>query len=119
MGIKYYYSAPQQLRQALVIADCNGNTVYQFDNGKLVKMFPRVTICSILDGNKLSFGYTVCSDKDQFVRKIGQKISYARALNKPFMVIENFEMKDIHIISEDVINKIYEIETKRIYKCII
>ena len=116
MGIKFYHSAPQQIRQGYFLADAVGNIMYVFNESKFVKNVPRVTICSILEGNKLSFGYTTCSSKDQYIKKRGQHIAYIRALKKPYVVYELDDSSNIHEISSKVIDEIFEKETARIYK---
>ena len=115
MGIKYYHSAPQQIRLGYFLADAEGNEIYMYSGSTFVKNMPRITICSILDGNKLSFGYATCSSKDQYKKKIGQSIAKIRAEKKPYKVIELDDLKDVHIISDKIIDEIYDLETKRIY----
>ena len=115
MGIKYYYSIPQQIRQALVLTDAVGNPIYVFENSKFIKNLPRVTICSILNGNTLSFGFTTCASKDTFKRKVGQKISRERALKKPYKTVVIEDMSDIHTISDAIVAEIYKMETSRLY----
>jgi len=115
MGIKYYYSAPQQIRCGYFLADAEGLPLYQFSESYFVKNLPRVTVCTILDGNKLSIGYATCTSKDQYVKRIGQNISKARALKKPYAVVEISDIKEIHNISEKYINEIFDLESKRIY----
>lgn len=116
MGIKYYHSAPTQLRCGLFLADAEGNKIYDFPTkSALIKNLPRVTICSVLDGNKLSFGYTTCSSKEQYTKKRGQRISYARAIGHPYKVVELDDMANIHEVSGKIIDEIFEKETKRIY----
>lgn len=116
MGIKYYHSAAQQIRQFTALTDVNGDVLYVFPDSKFVKNQPRVTVCSILDGNVLRFGYTTCASKDNYVKKIGQTIAYNRAIKKPFKVVTIEDMKDIHNISDAIISEIFELETKRIYQ---
>lgn len=115
MGIRYYHSVPQQVRMGYFLADAEGNEIYMYAGSKFVKNMPRVTICSILDDNKLSFGYTTCSSKDQYKKKIGQRISKFRAEKKPYKVVELTNLQDVHIVSDKIIEEIYDLETKRIY----
>ena len=117
MKVKYYYSAVQQIRMGYFVADAEGKPIFQFEDSKYIKTLPRVTICSILKDNKLYFGYATCASKDEYRRSIGRQIAYARAIGKPFAVVDVPDMKDIHEISDSVIDKIFELETKRIYKC--
>lgn len=116
MGIKYYYSAPQQIRTGTFLADSNGNLLTVLGGSKYVRTLPRVTICSILEGNKVSFGYTTCAAKDQYIKKRGQHIAYVRALKKPYAVFQLENIADIHEISNRVIDEIFDLETKRIYQ---
>ena len=115
MGIKYYYSAPQQIRSGYFVSDVNGNILYKFPGSSFVKNLPRVIICTILDGTKLSIGFATCSHKDQYVKKIGQKIAMARALKKPYATVEISNIQEIHDISQKYVSEIFENETKRIY----
>lgn len=116
MGIKYYYSAPTQIRCGFFIADAEGNWLNDLPiKSVLVKNLPRVVICSILDGNKLSFGFATCSSKEQYCKKRGQRIAYARAIGKPYKVVELEDIKTIHDISAQIIDEIFDLETKRIY----
>lgn len=117
MGIKYYYSASQQIRSKLVLTDGQGNEIADINAKlKLVKSLPRVTVCSVLDGLKLSFGYATCSVNEKYSKKKGQAISYARAIGKPYAVFELSDIKDIHEVSSRIIDEIFDLETKRIYK---
>ena len=115
MGIKYYYSAPTQIRIGYFLAEDSGHPIYMLNNTKFFKNLPRVTICSILDGNQVSFGYSVCSSKDQYVKKLGQQIAHARALKKPYAVYKLDDISDIHEISKRVIDEIFDKESTRIY----
>lgn len=116
MGIKYYYSAPQQIRLFTALTNAIGEPVYVYPGSKLIKNLPRVTVCSVLDDNKLSFGFATCSDKDTYKRKIGQRIAFARAITKPYKTVQLDNFADIHIISDAIVNEIYELESKRIYE---
>ena len=116
MGIKYYHSAPQQVRCGIFLADAEGKKIADLNaKSVLIKNLPRVTVCSVLDGNKLSFGYATCSSKEQYNKKRGQRISYARAIGKPYAVYEREDLADVHEVSARVVEEIFNIETKRIY----
>lgn len=116
MGIKYYYSAPTQVRTVTCVADAEGRIIGPFNRkSNFVKWLPRVVICSILDENKLSFGYTTCSHKDLYTKKRGQKIAYARALNKPYEVVEISNTSDIKEVSARIITEIFDKESARIF----
>lgn len=116
MGIKYYYSKPTQVRMVPCFADAEGNIIGEAGNSVFVKWIPRVVICSILDGNKVSFGYTTCSKKDLYKQKVGQHISYIRALNKPYATVELNDISEIKEVSNRIISEIFEKESKRIFK---
>lgn len=116
MGIKYYYSAPQQIRCGLFLADAEGKPIAPIPTkSKLIKNLPRVVICSVLDGTKLSFGFATCSDKEIYCRKRGRAIAYARAIGKPYVEYELQDIKDIKEISARVVDEIFDLESKRIY----
>lgn len=116
MGIKYYYSAPQQIRCDLFLANAEGKPIAPIPTkSKLIKTLPRVVICSVLDGNKLSFGFATCSDKDTYSRKRGREIAYSRAIGKPYTVFELPDLKDIREVSARIVDEIFDLESKRIY----
>ena len=116
MKIKYYYSTANQIREQRVIADANGNTIYAFPQSKFIKYIPRIIICTILTDNVLSFGFATCSHKDEFSIKTGRKIARNRAEQKPYKTIQIENIKDIHNISDSIINEIFESESKRIWR---
>lgn len=116
MGVKYYYSAPVQIRRGYFIADAEGNWLNDLAvKSELVKNLPRVVVCSVLEGNKLSFGFATCSSKEQYSKKRGQSISYARAIGRPYKVVELENIKTIHDVSAQMVKEIFALETKRIY----
>lgn len=116
MGIKYYYSAPQQIRLGYFLADAVGNYLYTLPNSKCVKNLPRVTICSILKDNILTFGFATCSSKDQYIKKRGQKIARERAIKNPYAIYEVNNVEEIHSVTDKVIEEIFKLETLRIYR---
>lgn len=116
MKAKFYYSVPQQIRSVNVLSDASGNIIYVYPKTKLVKNLPRITICSILDGDTLSFGYSTCSHKDTYVKKLGQHIARQRAELNPYKKVTIEDKKDIHVISDAIVSEIFELETKRIYQ---
>lgn len=115
MRTKYYHTPAGQVRIGYFIADANGKFINDIpiQRSNLVRELPRITICSILDGNKLSFGYTTCSQKDRYIKKVGNKIAYDRALNNPCFVREMSEEENIHEISANIVDAIYEAELTR------
>lgn len=117
MGVKYYYSAPTQIRCGYFIADAEGNWLNDLPiKSELVKNLPRVVVCSVLEGKTLSFGFATCSSKEQYSKKRGQRISYARAIGKPYKVVELEDIKTIHDVSAQTVVEIFALETERIYK---
>lgn len=116
MGIKYYYSKPTQVRMVPCFADAEGNIIGEAGTSTFVKWIPRVVICSILDGNKVSFGYTTCSKKDLYKQKTGQRIAHARAINKPYEVVELNDISEIKEVSTRIVSEIFDKESKRIFK---
>lgn len=58
----------------------------------------RVTKCKILDENELpiSIGYAVCVQNDQFVRKVGARLSLQKALQKSQNKFSREDRKLIH-----------------------
>ncbi len=116
MGVKYYYSAPLQIRSKYILADAQGNELADWGESILIKSLPRVTVCSILDGNKLSFGYATCSDRELYSKNRGRVIAYARAIGKPYAVFELSDLKDVHEVSSKIVDEIFDLESKRIYK---
>lgn len=106
MKVKYYYSSALQRVTLQAFADGNGVVVHIPDQKpKFVEDFIRFTICTILEDNKLSIGYAVCSKKDHFVKKVGRNIAFARALNKPYAVID-ISNRNIHEATDEIIDKI-------------
>lgn len=104
---KYYYG--EDLRRVLMhaIVDSHNNIV-QINEKYDVITLPRVTICGIYDNEEhtLSFGVAKCTKGDEFNKKLGQNISYARASKKPYRVVQ--------INPEDKISKLFITNAKNI-----
>ena len=85
---KYYYSRPLYKANATVIVNAR-NQVENVNCISNYKPFPRLTICGIYDNEEhtMTYGIALCSERDTFRRKIGQKISYKRAFIKPYRVV--------------------------------
>jgi len=114
--VRFYYSIPTQVRMVPSFADAQGIILGQAAPDVFVKWIPRVVICSVLNGNELSFGYTTCSKKDNYVKKIGQQKAYDRAINKPYKTVILNDISDIKDVSKEIVDEIFEIESKRIFK---
>ena len=109
-NVKFYFS-----RDFKLIA--TGNIVSK------LKRVPRITICSIFDPDKkvLTFGVSRCSSKDTFVKSIGRKLAFERALNNPYKTIHvsgNEKVSDICIktcleIEREVMGMTYPISFKK------
>ena len=106
---KYYYG--DDLRRAIAMVTVNSknmiikiNSMHTYDN------IPRITICGIYDDveKTMSYGVAKCSSNDDFRRKLGQKISYHRALHKPYRVV--------NIKPEDKISKLFITNARDIEK---
>ena len=116
MGIKYYYSVPQQLRWNKVLADANGHVILDLGESKFIKNLPRVIVCSILAGSNLSFGYATCCSKDQYTKKLGRHIAKNWAIMHPYKTVTVNTKEDIHKFTDDIIAEIYEKESNRIFR---
>lgn len=87
---KYYYSKPAKKGCVDVILDSQNNIIEFGKKFWAVQYIPRVTICGIYDNEEhtMSYGIAKCCKYDEFNKKLGQEISYARALRKPYKVIK-------------------------------
>jgi len=85
---KYYYSEPLYNAKMNVIVNAKQQVVM---SNAIVQQrpLPRVTICGVYDNedNTMTYGVAVCSERDTFNRKLGQKISYNRAFVKPYRTV--------------------------------
>jgi hypothetical protein len=57
------------------------------------KFSPIVTICLMKDGNKISRGLAICSEKDSPCKKVGRAIAKARAIFALSSEKDNLEMR--------------------------
>lgn len=109
MNAKYVYSAPKNKAIKMVIVNAEGkeDVLYPYTI-KEIHSLPRYTVCSVLDKEKdtLSFGIARCSAKDRFVKKIGRKLSYQRALSNPITVIQNVHVYRISEITRQIANQL-------------
>lgn len=86
---RFYYSTPSFETTVIITTDDNGEITVRPKSGAKLTSRPRMTICGILDTdtNTMSFGVSLCSAKDKFVRKVGKQLSEERAINKPILQI--------------------------------
>ena len=106
---KFYYSEDKRVAVARITYDGKGNVL---SVNKLYDEYrkPRVTICGIYDKEKqtMSYGIAKCNSLDEFNKKRGQQISYARAVNKPCLVVK--------IKEDDKVSKVYMKYAKQLEK---
>lgn len=98
---KYYYSEAVHLRLLPVYTDAEGNPLFIDETRKpIIKTVPRVTVASVLEPetNCLSFGVSVCSEKDVFSKEIGRGLALDRAMNNPCL--------KVYVTRKDKISKI-------------
>ena len=138
-NVKFYFSRDFKLADMEVFLGTN-NTVIATGNivGKLRRV-PRITICSIFDPkNKtlnfaeneyqyyhdkktLTFGVSRCSSKDTFVKSVGRKLAFERALTSPYKTVhvsDNEKVSDLCIstcveIEREVMEMTYPISFKK------
>ena len=61
--------------------------------GKLAKSDRRYSICAVIRNERTYIGISQCSEKDQFNRSIGRKLSESKAVHFPTVSIENTETR--------------------------
>ena len=80
---KYYYSAP---------ADKITEEYTPYSGFKIINRtpLPRVSICGVFDNETklLRIGYSRCSIKDKFNKKVGRDLAQYRAEHKPVIVLQ-------------------------------
>lgn len=105
--VKYYYSAPVHIRHIPVITDDEGKVLYIYDKVEAsMKRLPRVTVASVYDPvtNTMSFGASVCSPRDMFVKRIGRETAEKRARQFPEITISNIKRGKIREVSKRYAN---------------
>ena len=105
--VKYYYSAPIHIRHIPVITDDEGRVLYIYDRIEpIMKKLPRVTVASVYDPitDKMTFGASVCSPKDMFVKRIGRENAEKRARQFPEITICNVRKGKIREVSKRYAN---------------
>lgn len=110
---KYYYSKPAKRGCVDVVLDSQNNILEIGKQFWCIQPIPRITICGIYDNeqNTMSYGVAKCNKYDEFNKKLGQEISYARAMMKPYKVVEihpedkisELFIKHARIIEEEVL----------------
>lgn len=87
--VKYYYSEPTYKINTELIVDEVGREL-ELTHKSVRKALPRFTVCGIfdMDTRKMVLGISRCSDKDAFVKKVGQKLAYERAEQNPIATID-------------------------------
>lgn len=108
---KYYYSEAVHLRYLPCYTDAEGTPLF-IDHTKnpIVKNVPRVTVASVLDSenNVLSFGVSVCSEKDVFSKEIGRGLALDRALNNPCLKVAVLKKTKISELSKKYADELIE-----------
>ena len=122
-NVKFYFSRDFKLAIMEVFLGTNNAVIATGNIVSKLKRVPRITICSIFDPDKkvLTFGVSRCSSKDTFVKSIGRKLAFERALNNPYKTIHvsgNEKVSDICIktcleIEREVMGMTYPISFKK------
>ena len=122
-NVKFYFSRDFKLANMEVFLGTNNAVIATGNIVSKLKRVPRITICSIFDPGKktLTFGVSRCSSKDTFVKSIGRKLAFERALNNPYKIIHvsgNEKVSDICIntcleIEREVMGMTYPISFKK------
>ena len=122
-NVKFYFSRDFKLANMEVFLGTNNAVIATGNIVSKLKRVPRITICSIFDPGKktLTFGVSRCSSKDTFVKSIGRKLAFERALNNPYKTIHvsgNEKVSDICIntcleIEREVMGMTYPISFKK------
>lgn len=122
-NVKFYFSRDFKLANMEVFLGTNNAVIATGNIVSKLKRVPRITICSIFDPDKktLTFGVSRCSSKDTFVKSIGRKLAFERALNNPYKIIHvsgNEKVSDICIetcleIEREVMGMTYPISLKK------
>ena len=108
-NVKFYFSRDFKLANMEVFLGTNNAVIATGNIVSKLKRVPRITICSIFDPGKktLTFGVSRCSSKDTFVKSIGRKLAFERALNNPYKIMH---VSDSEKVSDICIKSCLEIE---------
>lgn len=83
--VKYFYEKPSftEVRKTIYGEYGIPQTTTVLSN----KPNKRLTACGIYDSdtNVLSIGITICSPNDTFIKDVGKKLAYERAVSNPIM----------------------------------
>ena len=122
-NVKFYFSKDFKLANMEVFLGTNNNILAVGNIVSKPRRVPRITICSIFDPDKktLTFGVSRCSSKDIFVKSVGRKLAFERALASPYKIIHvsnNEKVSDLCIntcveIEEEVMKMTYPISFKK------
>ena len=109
MTAKFVYSKPYVKVLRTVYHDANGR-IMGISKATYSKGEPmaRYTVCSILnrDNMTLSFGVARCSDKDEFSKPLGRKLSFERAQNNPIRVVQIQSGEKISALTIKIANEL-------------
>ena len=122
-NVKFYFSKDFKLANMEVFLGTNNNILAVGNIVSKPRRVLRITICSIFDPDKktLTFGVSRCSSKDIFVKSVGRKLAFERALASPYKIIHvsnNEKVSDLCIntcveIEEEVMKMTYPISFKK------
>ena len=85
-NVKFYFSKDFKLADVEVFLGTNNDIIAVGNIVSKLRRVPRITICSIFDpkNKTLTFGVSRCSSKDTFVKSVGRKLAFERALTSPY-----------------------------------
>lgn len=83
--VKYFYGDRKP-----IITQCFRTHPYAEAEFTFCEQPPVVTVCGIYDEStgKLNIGIARCSEKDNFVKKVGKELAYNRAVNNPYITVQ-------------------------------
>ena len=122
-NVKFYFSRDFKLANMEVFLGTNNTVIATGNIVSKLRRIPRITICSIFDPNTktLTFGVSRCSSKDTFVKSVGRKLAFERALTSPYKTVhvpDNEKVSDLCIstcveIEREVMEMTYPIAFKK------
>lgn len=83
--VKYFYGD-----RTPVMKQCFEIHSYKDVEYTVYKQPPVITVCGVYDEStgKLNIGLARCSEKDNFVKKVGKELAYNRAINTPYIIVQ-------------------------------